>query len=232
MTKVCTKCGTEYPLTAEYFYVQRCKPDGFQCWCKVCTKENDHIRRQKTRERRYTVSKEWKKNNPEKMRAIVKRGYQKNREKYLASNRAWAKRNPEKRKAINQRWLERTPHEKMQEHWRLFRERHPDRIQYQNARMRSVRKGLVSTLTADEWKVTLDYFNNECAYCGSTLAIHKDHVVPCVKGGGFTKENIIPACPDCNNRKKARDMTEWYSAQPFFSQTKLYDIQRFIEGTE
>ena len=29
----------------------------------------------------------------------------------------------------------------------------------------------------------------------------KDHVIPISKGGHNTKENIVPACQSCNNKK-------------------------------
>ena len=29
-----------------------------------------------------------------------------------------------------------------------------------------------------------------------------DHLVPLVRGGKSTKGNIVPACKDCNNKKK------------------------------
>ena len=29
-----------------------------------------------------------------------------------------------------------------------------------------------------------------------------DHLIPLVRGGKSTKGNIVPACKDCNNKKK------------------------------
>ena len=31
-----------------------------------------------------------------------------------------------------------------------------------------------------------------------------DHVVPLVRGGRSTKGNVVPACKDCNTKKKHR----------------------------
>jgi hypothetical protein len=44
-----------------------------------------------------------------------------------------------------------------------------------------------------------------CAYCGRQFPpkeLTLDHVVPVARGGRSTKGNVVPACKDCNNKKK------------------------------
>jgi len=44
-----------------------------------------------------------------------------------------------------------------------------------------------------------------CHYCGQQFApeeLTMDHIVPIVRGGKSTKRNIVPACKECNNKKK------------------------------
>jgi 5-methylcytosine-specific restriction endonuclease McrA len=36
-----------------------------------------------------------------------------------------------------------------------------------------------------------------------------DHVVPLIRGGKSTKGNTVPACKECNNRKKHMLPIEW-----------------------
>ena len=36
-----------------------------------------------------------------------------------------------------------------------------------------------------------------------------DHVVPLIRGGKSTKNNIVPACKECNNVKKHKLPVEW-----------------------
>jgi len=46
-----------------------------------------------------------------------------------------------------------------------------------------------------------------CHYCGERFApelLTMDHVVPLVRGGRSTKGNVVPACKDCNTKKKYR----------------------------
>lgn len=42
---------------------------------------------------------------------------------------------------------------------------------------------------------------NKCQYCGSTMDLTIDHVVPRSKGGPSSWENLITACRTCNSRK-------------------------------
>jgi 5-methylcytosine-specific restriction endonuclease McrA len=44
-----------------------------------------------------------------------------------------------------------------------------------------------------------------CHYCGEKFPpsrLTMDHVVPLARGGTSTQGNIVPACQDCNRRKK------------------------------
>jgi 5-methylcytosine-specific restriction protein A len=36
-----------------------------------------------------------------------------------------------------------------------------------------------------------------------------DHIVPLIRGGKSTKGNLVPACKDCNNKKKYLLPIEW-----------------------
>ena len=36
-----------------------------------------------------------------------------------------------------------------------------------------------------------------------------DHIIPIIRGGKSTKNNIAPACKDCNNKKKHLLPMEW-----------------------
>ena len=53
-----------------------------------------------------------------------------------------------------------------------------------------------------------------CHYCQRPTPAREltmDHVVPLVRGGRTTKGNVVPACKDCNNRKKSLLPMEWES---------------------
>ena len=51
-----------------------------------------------------------------------------------------------------------------------------------------------------------------CYYCGETVdprELTMDHIVPLARGGKSTKGNLVPACKECNNKKKYLLPLEW-----------------------
>ena len=51
--------------------------------------------------------------------------------------------------------------------------------------------------------------NNTCQYCGrSDCKMTIDHVVPRSKGGKFSWDNLVSACPACNQKKGDRSLHE------------------------
>jgi len=51
-----------------------------------------------------------------------------------------------------------------------------------------------------------------CHYCGKLYPpreLTMDHIVPLVRGGKTTKGNVVPACKECNNKKKYLLLIEW-----------------------
>lgn len=51
-----------------------------------------------------------------------------------------------------------------------------------------------------------------CHYCGRQFAPREltlDHIVPLTRGGRSTRGNCVPACKECNNRKKDLLPMEW-----------------------
>ncbi len=51
-----------------------------------------------------------------------------------------------------------------------------------------------------------------CHWCGGTFPpeeLSMDHIVPVIRGGKSTKGNVVPACKECNSRKKYLLPVEW-----------------------
>ena len=60
------------------------------------------------------------------------------------------------------------------------------------------------------WKQRLS--RGTCYYCGHRFApdeLTMDHIIPLIRGGKSTKNNLAPACKDCNNKKKHMLPMEW-----------------------
>jgi 5-methylcytosine-specific restriction protein A len=51
-----------------------------------------------------------------------------------------------------------------------------------------------------------------CYYCEGKFKpadLTMDHLIPIVRGGKSVQGNLVPACKDCNNKKKYLLPTEW-----------------------
>ncbi|MGL1932998.1 MAG: HNH endonuclease [Desulfotalea sp.] len=54
--------------------------------------------------------------------------------------------------------------------------------------------------------------SGKCYYCGKKVAykdVTMDHILPIARGGQSSKDNLVPACKDCNNTKKSMMPLEW-----------------------
>lgn len=85
-----------------------------------------------------------------------------------------------------------------------------------------------SSLTDEEWLNTVKFFDGRCAYCGKSKKLTQDHIVPVSKGGGYTKNNIIPCCGSCNSSKQDKDFMEWYASKPYFAEERLNRIKEIM----
>lgn len=69
------------------------------------------------------------------------------------------------------------------------------------------RKGREGTLTVEEWRAICQQYDNRCHWCGEKITeMSQEHLRPKSQGGGFTKENIVPACVPCNNGRGERQV--------------------------
>jgi 5-methylcytosine-specific restriction endonuclease McrA len=60
------------------------------------------------------------------------------------------------------------------------------------------------------WKRRLA--EGRCHYCRREFPVQEltmDHIVPLIRGGKSTKGNMVPACKECNNKKKHMLPIEW-----------------------
>ncbi len=145
-----------------------------------------------------------------------KLSYAKNRELLIKQAKRWRAKNgaewrEENRKLLNKRGQER----------------------------RAKKKRLPHTLTVEQWTNTKKYFNDSCAYCGISeqehrekyeQVLHQEHIIPLSKGGGYTKNNIIPSCHRCNASKGDGYLNDWYHTQEYYTNKRENKILEFIES--
>ena len=78
-----------------------------------------------------------------------------------------------------------------------------DELKRQRARARELR-------ASQWWKRRIS--TGVCYYCRRQVghkALTMDHLVPLGRGGVSSRGNVVPACKDCNNRKKHLLPIEW-----------------------
>jgi 5-methylcytosine-specific restriction endonuclease McrA len=74
---------------------------------------------------------------------------------------------------------------------------------------------------------------SQCVYCGVALTpdnYTKDHVIPLSRGGGINRENIAPACYDCNHLKGPLTASEFLAVRsdPKALKTMIRRVQQGI----
>lgn len=219
-------------------------------------KEELKIKRKKHYEenKEYYLSKckEWKVNNPEKVRENAKRRskrfrgnnpqyvafcnkkklehYHRNKEEYALRWKAYYEANKERILESNHKYY-RENKERCSQRFKRYSQ--TEKAQEIFARLRHNRrvrtKDTLTTLTAKQWRDCQKHFDNKCAYCCADGKITKDHFVPVIKGGEFTVRNIIPACESCNRSKRDRDFFDWYPKKSFYSPKCERKILKFLD---
>lgn len=79
----------------------------------------------------------------------------------------------------------------------------PSALARQRARARELRQ-------SQWWKRRIA--DGVCSYCRRRVGgklLTMDHLVPLARGGRSIRGNVVPACKDCNTRKKSLLPVEW-----------------------
>lgn len=254
--KSCTRCEEELPATKEHFYKKDGGKYGLYSRCKKCIQaiaEANYEREAKRKREWYLNNKEkaasysrehYQKNRSEYLERF--RVYRQNNPEIIKQGqKAWYEKNKETAKQRSKERYEENKEEileKMKEYRKrnagrikaYFKEydKSPERMEYNRtakAKRKAVVRNLPSTLTHEQWMSCLVYFNGQCAYCGGEEELQQEHVVPVSRGGGLTPCNIIPACSSCNNSKKDKDFSEWYSKQESYNKDRERRIVKYLQ---
>lgn len=128
---------------------------------------------------------------------------------YREQDRERNKRRRNYRLAYNQAYYHRNA-KRMRQYQSEYRKTHPEWVAEVKRRRRTRKYNLPATLTMNEWDQILEQYNHSCAYCGvSNVPLIREHNIPVTKGGGYTAENIVPACVSCNARKHDKTGAEY-----------------------
>lgn len=170
---ICPRCQRERP----HYGKGHCKG----CYCTLYNQAHPERHAEHERNRRQ--------NTPEIVRLQDKKRSE------TEKRRAWRRRYHQKYYAEHRSQL--------LEYQSNYRRNNPERRDHYKRRRRARVKGLPDTLTLAQWEQILTVYEYSCAYCGiSNVPLEREHKTPASRGGGFTAENIIPACGECNRRKQ------------------------------
>lgn len=203
-TKVCTVCGIEKPVSDFY----KRGNGGFYSRCKSCERAAQKLFRDSNPEHMKHLRHE----SNVRCKAHIDAYNHEYSRAHSAENVArackWAKENPEKAKELGVR-----------------------RYHRRRARLENLPYGFSKA----DWEQCKAFFTDSdgthCAYCGRVMKrLTQDHVVPAYSNGGYTKDNIIPACHSCNCRKSRAEVWEWYRAQPFYSEEREQKIREYLSS--
>lgn len=106
----------------------------------------------------------------------------------------------------------------------------PQRSIRNRFRKKKIKKlDIINTLTGKEWEEIKSNFNGKCAYCDcETDDITMEHFIPMVKGGEYSKDNILPVCRSCNSSKGTSSFWKWYPTQPFYSKMREKRLLKYL----
>ena len=252
-SKICKRCKLSFENSLVYFRKDTKCNSGIGNVCRECEnkrrRENHKLHPEKKR------SYYWK--NKERLLLSFKKNYLLHREERIRKSMEYASNNKDKKKLNVQRYCQKHHAERI-ERGRIYRENNREKLRlkgmeyYENnkpkckiasrkwndnnrdvcnittQRYRNIKAKLESTLTLEQWTEIKQYFNNECAYCGKASKLTQDHFVPLTKGGGYTKDNIIPVCGSCNPSKSNKLFSEWYPKYKHYSAEREQKVIQYI----
>jgi hypothetical protein len=218
--KKCKTCNKYVEI--EMFYKNNLTYDGLAVSCKECVKRRSKKYIQENKQKVVEYQKQYRKNNREKLNEYSKNWYYENHDDAMKIYKKYRIKNKEK---IN-RYIK--------EYRKTKRGKELHRINQQ--KRRSKKRELESSLTLEEWKDTLNYWtdkenNIHCAYCGKIInnEQHQEHIIPLSKGGGYTKNNIIPSCKECNFSKSNKNLEEFFLYSDTFTVENYNKIIEFLD---
>lgn len=217
-SRTCSRCHKSKPV--EDFGPNRARPGGLDYYCRECrrgaTKKYVAAHHGEVREKQrayYAEHKEYfaakaqryyqahqqerilgsatrRRTHPEEIAASWARYYEANKTKLLEAGREYRKSHAEKCRALA----------------RAYRQSHPEynRVHARNRKARKRGNG-----GAHNQQDILDQIARQkgrCFYCSASLddGYQVDHVVPLALGGSNGPENLVVACPSCNQKKHAK----------------------------
>lgn len=194
-TRTCRKCGGEKNRKPHGDWVcAPCAAKRQREWKASRTPEQLAASKSRANELRKRRRRDWTPEQQERQRQREAAWRATNRTRHLDNARRWYEEHPERAKANRVARYARSPE-----------------MYYANNLVRKARVRAAICVHGDgcvDAEFLAEIYSRSCVYCGDS-AEHADHLTPLARGGLHCRDNIVPACADCNERKQARDPFEW-----------------------
>lgn len=213
MKKTCKKCG-ETLLAEENFYKDSGSKSGFRNACKFCERKRSKEYHFKNHDKNKKRLKRYHQEDINRHSERLKKYYEKNKESVLEYKSGYREEN---REILRQRQT-------------IYRKSDKGKVTTaMNRQIRRHRNKLVlTTLTPEQWKNCINHFEGKCCYCGSSEELQQEHFVPLSKGGGYTKDNILPSCGTCNAKKYNLSFADWYPNYLHYDEAREQKILKYL----
>jgi hypothetical protein len=81
-------------------------------------------------------------------------------------------------------------------------------------RVNKLRSGEINmSAITRELKMQMKAVEKECEYCQNTNDLSWDHIIPQIKGGPDTADNLVLCCKSCNSSKGKKGIYHWFGAE-------------------
>lgn len=228
-TKVCSRCGVEYPLTD--FYIKH-KATGYRfSWCKYCHVKASNARYHRIQagipkpekpvitEKACTTCGEvkpledfnFKDKSTGRRRSVCRKCQSVETVEYKTAHRKQIRANSTKYYAEHKeellerqkKWRAEHPEQARKAHSK-WQKQNLDKVNAATHRRRSNLNNAEGNYTAQEWRDLKAKYDHRCLMCGRQepdVKLTVDHIVPPAKGGTNSIDNIQPLCKSCNSKK-------------------------------
>ena len=193
--KVCTKCGQEFPATAEYFPPRKAVPSGKSSQCRQCVSARTKKYREENKDKIKELNKRWRERNADYIRKKNREYWDKNPQKFQQWKKKWREKNAARIKKYNANW----------------QKENPDRVRAASLNYKARKANADGSHTAEDVRNQYKHQKGRCYWCNKPVGdtYHVDHVIPLDKGGSNGPENLVIACPVCNLSKGSKLPHEW-----------------------